>query len=390
VRDPRFDIHPNDWSTIKTELGFWYRFKTRPQARRIPLTEEEAEELRRYGWEVEDPRRPERPSERLATDRRLAHLTARTERIAAREHAFAESLRLAEKERNEHLWFPRLCTKIPHNLSPDAWYRVQADYDAEWCLTNGVRCHRHELTCTWDLPYGVEKPEDGAPDLDYLRAIVFGWADGTNATELERAVDFYRTKGRGVVNLLQPILVPRFPGQVLLKRLAYLDRIRGQVEAALEQWPDSPLALSRFDESLCSEFDLDELQAPVTGARVLFGLSEEAEQLRQYRRRWEHFETLRSTVQTRLITSGWTLREGELVEARPNRKGPKPSYLNRVTRGLYAYLAPIYCRTFRDSRGNPEPLRRHISRLLGPFFPATSCERGEPLWEAINTFSYPS
>lgn len=35
--------------------------------------------------------------------------------------------------------------------------------------------------------------------------------------------------------------------------------------------------------------------------------------------------------------------------------------------GLYAYLWPIYHRTFGDRADNPVQLRHHISRLLSPY-----------------------
>jgi hypothetical protein len=85
---------------------------------------------------------------------------------------------------------------------------------------------------------------------------------------------------------------------------------------------------------------------------------------------------------------GWTITDDGKLQAKPKGRGRKIQYMGHLVRGLYYYLWPIYRRTFGDSARNPDPLRKHISTLLSPYFDSAeiSPDRKGPIGSVIDKF----
>lgn len=358
----------------RTEPGRWYRFRSLERPRRVPMTPDQAEGFRGEGWRVEDPR-PARgkPEHALVAHRRkrLAEEEDLARRIAELRGIEAASLKAQEKERVDQLWLARLFRKLFADLSPMPWWEVLSDYDERWCEARGVNYHLRGGFCTWTPLESGEKP-DGiySPEFDSIRSIVLGWVDGLDKAALAEAVGLWREKLHPVLQQLKRVTNFWRPGQPLLNYLTEeLPRVRPELDELIESLPDSPPAmvklLSGYKPIAAVLASLEELRT--TDEFTTIAVRDEHLALRRLCQRGEKLAALLDNAERNLADAGWT-EEGGVLTMKTGKPGGIPEYKGRVICGLYAYLWPIYRRTFDDPTDNPRQLRGQISQLLSPYF----------------------
>jgi hypothetical protein len=317
-----------------------------------------------------------------------------------------ESMRAAAVEAVEHLWLPRLYRKISRQLRPDPWWEVLADYQERWCESTGTWHRRStKLECEWIRDPRREGPEGYVPDFDFIRCIVFGWADGSDPEGLEHWVTRWREELNPAIQWLNPVTTSSVPGPALLTYVTQtLPEIRPQLEEIIDGWPDSPPALAGLLSDFAPAADLlqqfrdqttpdpakdalDDRGQGVPYALEAIALGDEVQALHRLANRGARLAEILADAKRSLAAMGWAVSEnGELQEARPTTPGSKPAYLVQIIQGLYVYLRPFYQRTFGDTTANPAALRMHISLLLSPYFePAkVNPRRQGTIWHAIN------
>jgi hypothetical protein len=338
------------------------------------MTPDQAEGFRGEGWRVEDPR-PARgqPEHALVAHRRkrLAEEEDLARRIAERREVEATSLKAQEQERVDQLWLVRLFRKLFADLSPMPWWEVLSDYDERWCESRGVNYHMTSGFCRWTPLESGEKP-DGiySPEFDAIRCIVLGWVDGLDKAALAEAVQLWREKLHPALQQLKRVTNFWMPGQPLLDYLTEeLPRVRPELDELIESLPDSPPAmvklLSGYKPIAAVLASLEKLRTNDEFATV--AVRDELLALRRLCQRGEELAALLDDAERSLADAGWT-EEGGVLTLKTGKRGGIPEYKGRVICGLYAYLWPIYRRTFDDSTDNPRQLRCHISHLLSPYF----------------------
>jgi hypothetical protein len=411
-RDPRTEVPRSRWAEIRTEPGRWYRFPSRNRPRRVPLTAEQAEWFRAAGWNVEDPRPSRGKAEHEAANRRRARIAEQADLPRRREAAlevYRQSMRAADEERIEQLWLPRLYRKIPRQLNPEPWRRLYDAYLQGWCKSREA-CPRKKRPseCVCICEPGRERPEGHLPDFDFIRCIVFGWADGTNQEELEHWVRRWREELHPAIQSLGPVTSLWVPGPELL---AYVTRtlpeIRLQLDRIVEEWPDSPLALEGLLEAFRPEVTFlaqvkehrrvdpskDELEDQGRGIAeplAMIASGEELAALDRLTARGERLAELVADAEQSLSDIGWEVSDDDTLKgSRRGRSGRKSRYLTKTIRGIYCYLRPIYRLTFGDHAMNPGRLRKQISLLLSPYFEPREIRPTDhgPIWHAINNLS---
>lgn len=317
-----------------------------------------------------------------------------------------ESMRASERERVEQLWLPRLYRKIPRERRPEPWRQVRAEYTKRWYESTGA-----SPECDGDRDPSRAEPGGLIPDLDAIRCIVFGWADGIDPEELRFWVTRWRDEPEPAMQWLDPVTNSSASGPL---HYAYVTEefpaMRARIAQIIDSWPDSPLAvqgllkdfgptvelLRRVQEQTVPDSAKDALYDQGKGfpnALAAIALGDELAALHRLADRAARLADLLDDARRSLEEMGWQISaDGKLQEARPTTTGPKPPYLVKVIWGLYTYLRPFYRRTFEDDQLNPERLRDQISRLLSPYFlrAETSPERGGPVWRVINNHSYSS
>lgn len=303
-----------------------------------------------------------------------------------------EVLQIKEGVRTRQLWVPRLFRKLPEDFTPSPWCAVKAAYDERWYSERGIDFQRTEEGPRWIQPAtAVDDTEGFSPDLDFVRCIVLGWADGTQPDELARAVKLWREEREPLIRELQQIVNMRVLDLKLLMFLVDdLPRLEKLFDALLESWPDSPPATAKLlaafgpiPEGLRRVKELERttpLRAIATNQELIV--------LDRLAYRGYRLEEILKSAEASLDESGWTTEDGKLKRARKGRHGPRPRFLSTVIHGLYSYIRPIYRKTFGDDRRNPQPLREHIRDLLSPYFAPReiSPARQGTIGRAINTF----
>ncbi len=169
-----------------------------------------------------------------------------------------QSMTAAAEEAVEQLWLPRLYRKISRQLSPDPWWEVLADYQEKWCESTGTWHRRStKLECEWILDPRREGPEGYLPDFDFIRSIVFGWADGSKPEELDHWVTRWREELHPAIRSLEPVTSSPVPGPELLAYVTQtLPEIRPRLAEIIDGWPDSPPALLGLVNDFAPAVDL--------------------------------------------------------------------------------------------------------------------------------------
>lgn len=298
-----------------------------------------------------------------------------------------ESLRVSERERVEQLWVPRLYRKVPRPLLPDPWLRLRADYIEQWCRSTSTP-HRRltPFECEWDRDPSQGDPESSFLDIDRIRCIVCGWAKGTDPDELDRWVRKWRGELEPAVRWLDPVTDRWAPGPHLLAYVTEeLPAVRSQVGQSIDNWPVSPPAflgllrdfrpivelLCRLHEHAVADPAKDAVDDQGNGVPYVLGdiaLGDELASLQRLTARAAKWAELLSDAERGLEEMGWTVGKDGKLQARPKKSGRRAHYIGSVIRGLFAYLHPIYRRTFEDTHINTKLIRRHISQLLSQFF----------------------
>ncbi len=328
----------------------------------------------------------------MGTDCISAEEKERAERHAALRQVEVASMKARGLERVDQLWLVRLYRKTLPDLTPMAWWEVLADYDERWCQLRGIWYQRKNGGCTWFDPETHERP-DGyySPDLDCVRCIVMGWADGTAKQELTQAVERWRKELQPAIRLLKPVTNGSMPGQPLLTYVTEnLPRLRPRLDQIVDTWPDSPLALAK----LLADFSpiLNPLewvdQMSKASPLVAIATNEELSSLRALTRRGSKLAEILADAKRSLQAMGWAVTEDGKLQALSKGRGRRALSRSHLFRGLYCYLWPIYRRTFGDPRRNPDPLREHISGLLSPYFEPTeiSSRPKGPIGSVIDKF----
>jgi hypothetical protein len=298
-----------------------------------------------------------------------------------------ESMAVSERERVEQLWLPRLYRKISRQLRPEPWQQILADYIEQWCKSTKT-WHRRAtpFECEWIRDPRREGPEGSIPELDAIRCIVFGWADGIDPEKLQRWVTRWRDELEPAMQWLDPVTSSSLPGPLLYAYVTEeLPAVRARLSEIIDSWPDSPPAvqglLRDFGPTVELVRRLQEQTVPDSAKDALYdegkgfpyaldaiALGDELAALHRLADRAARVEDLLADAKRSLEEMGWTVGKDGKLQARTGKRGRRARYFGRVIRGLYAYLHPIYRRTFEDTQANPDLLRRHISQLLSPFF----------------------
>jgi hypothetical protein len=282
-----------------------------------------------------------------------------------------ETLKAKDWERVHYLWIPRLYRKLPREFTPAVWRQVHDAYAAE----------------------------GGCIDIDRIRCIVLGWADGRCPEDVDKAVELWNKEWFPALKLLQRITNMHHFEPALLALVNEASPVMRRLDETLDGWPESPPAMAQllsdyqpFSDALkeirrLTPPAVSKTQAPTAGPS--FGAIATSTELVGFDRianRGAGLEALLSDTRKSLLQLGWTVTEGKLEQVREGRPGRKLHRVTLVVQGVYTYLRPIYRRTFGNRSLNPQPLRDHISTLLSPFFSKDSISprRKGTIWRAIN------